>query len=83
MGLAGLSCLRRANVNLTTVADLNHQHTHLAVLNVADHSDVAHTIAPVVTQFWSDQVLTERPRVIDWGDALVHVVDNTKCYRLI
>lgn len=36
-------------INFSTVTNLNHQHTHFAILDTADHSNITHTITPIST----------------------------------
>ena len=62
-------------VNVFSVPKLHHEDAQCAVLNITNDPAVADTIAPKSAKR-AGQCFSGTARVIQWGDALVHVIDN-------
>lgn len=64
----------RSSVDLAPIADLDYEYAERTVLNVADDSIVADTVAPVRAEHWSGQCLACVARVFLGGDAFIHEI---------
>ena len=62
-------------VNVFSVPKLHHEDAQCAVLNITNDPAIADTIAPKPAKR-PGQCFSGAARVIQWGDAPVHVIDN-------